>query len=331
MHGYLERLLASTIEQRLRRNPVVAILGPRQCGKSTLATKIVERYDGAVHLDLERASDRAKLRDAEAFFRVNRGRLVCLDEIQRVPDLFEALRPAVDETGAPGQFLVLGSASRDLIRQSSESLAGRIAYLELTPFMIGEVEGLDDFQLRRLWLRGGFPRSYLAEDDGASFDWRTDFVRTFIERDLPLIGPRVETQRMERLWRMAAHVHGQLLNSSKLGESLGVSYHTVRAYFELLEQTFVVRLLQPFEGNVKKRLVKSPKLYLRDAGVLHALLGIRDQNELLGHPAYGASFEGLVIEHALSGVRDWRAGFYRTSGGAEIDLVLERPGRRHRM
>ncbi len=328
MQGYIARTLEREVIGKLSHNPVTAILGPRQCGKSTLAKKVIEHFDNAVYLDLERASDRAKLRDPEAFFALNNNRLMCLDEIQRMPKIFEAIRPAVDEDGAPRQFLILGSASRDLIAQSSETLAGRISYLELTPFTNEEIPDIFPGATRRLLLRGGFPRSFLAQSDQASFEWRMDFVRTFIERDLPFLSSTARNQRMERLWRMCAHYHGQLLNSSSLSGSLGVSNHTVRSHLELLEQTFVLRLLLPFQGNMKKRLVKSPKLYIRDVGILNALLDIRDHNSLLGHPQYGAAWEGLVIEQIAARVPDAILSFYRTGAGAEADLVVERAGRR---
>ena len=329
MHCYIRRALESEVERRLAATPVVAILGPRQCGKSTLARQLARRLPGSIVLDLERPSDRAKLADPEAFFALHPDGLVCLDEVQRVPELFAVLRSIVDERARSGQILILGSASPELLRQSSESLAGRIAFLELTPFLLAEVERETSMNaLPALWLRGGFPRSYLAAGDEASLEWRHDFVRTFLERDLGMLAPRVQGQRLERFWRMCAHVHGQLLNSSRLAAALGVSNHTVRAYLELLERTFMVRLLPPLEGNPGRRLVRSPKVLLRDTGVLHALLGVGSHDDLLGHPSRGASWEGLVVEHATAAFPRWRASFVRTRAGAEMDLVLERSGRR---
>lgn len=321
MQRYIHRNLTKDIQRRLREMPAVAILGPRQCGKSTLAKRIVSRVENSLYLDMEKTSDLNKLRDPEAFFDLNRGRLICLDEIQRVPELFSPLRSIIDEQGINGQLLMLGSASRDLIQQSSESLAGRISYLELTPF---EIDELDHHSLRSLWLRGGFPRSFLAGSDRASYEWREDFIRTFLERDIPQLGFAIPARSMERLWRMCAHSHGQTLNSSKIGSSLGVSHHTVRSYIDILAETFLLRILPPFEANLKKRLIKSPKVYVRDSGLLHALLDIEDQNDLLGNPVYGASWEGLVLESIISKTPGWRHAFYRTASGVEIDLILSK-------
>jgi len=294
-----------------------------------LAKPIISEIANAVYLDLERPSDINKLTDPEAFFSLNANKLICLDEIQRVPELFPVLRSMIDENKRNGQFIILGSASPNLIKQSSETLAGRVSYFELTPFLFKEVfEDNHLNKLRKVWLRGGFPRSYLASDEKESFEWRLDFIRTFLERDIPQIGFRIPAKTLERFWKMCAHLHGQILNSSKLGESLGLSHHTVRSYVDLFEQTFVLRVLRPYEPNLKKRLVKSPKIYIRDTGLLHALLGIEDHNDLLGHPVYGASWEGFVIENILSLLPDWTVSFYRTSSGSEIDLILEKGKRR---
>ncbi len=327
MTGLLPRNLAVEINKRLQNNPVVAILGPRQCGKTTLARQIVKPLKKSVYLDLENPADLAKLDDPLAFFSLHEDDLICLDEIQRTPELFTTLRSIVDERGKNGQFLILGSAGRDLINQSSESLAGRITYLDLTPFLLDEIEpsGLGD--LRRIWLRGGFPRSYLASDEDVSFQWRQDFIRTFLERDIGMLGFRIPPARLGRLWKMSAHIHGSLLNSSKLADSLGVSSHTIRSYLDLLEHTFMVRVLMPDAPNLKKRLVKSPKIYIRDSGILHALLDIRTHDDLLSHPVLGASFEGFALENILAAARSFEPSFYRTGAGAEIDLVLRR-GRR---
>lgn len=329
MQTYIERILTTTIKQKLENMPGVVILGPRQCGKSTLVKAIISEIGGAVYLDLERPSDVSKLRDPEAFFSLNNDKLICLDEIQRVPDLFPVLRSVMDENRKNGQFIILGSASPDLIKQSSETLAGRISYFELTPFVLKEVSEDHHLKtLRKLWLRGGFPRSYLASDEKESIEWRFDFIRTFLERDIPQLGFRTPAKTIERFWRICAHLHGQLLNSSKLGESMGVSHHTIRSYVDMLEQSFVLRVLRPYESNLKKRLIKSPKIYIRDSGILHALLGIETHNDLLGHPVYGASWEGMVIENILSLLPNWKASFYRTSSGSEIDLILEK-GNKH--
>lgn len=329
MQTYVERIITASIEQKLENMPGVVILGPRQCGKSTLAKAIISEIRGAVYLDLERASDVSKLRDPEAFFSLNSDKLICLDEIQRVPELFPVLRSIMDENRKNGQFIILGSASPDLIKQSSETLAGRISYFELTPFLLKEVSDDHDLRpLRKLWLRGGFPRSFLASNEKESFEWRIDFIRTFLERDIPQLGFRTPAKTLERFWSICAHLHGQLLNSSKLGESMGVSHHSVTSYVDMLEQSFVLRVLRPYESNLKKRLIKSPKIYIRDSGILHALLGIETHNDLLGHPVYGASWEGLVIENILSLLPNWKASFYRTSSGSEIDLIIEKGNKR---
>lgn len=332
MQGYLPRAIQAKIEERLADSPVVALLGPRQCGKTTLVRETLAGRPDVVYLDLERPSDLAKLRDPELFFTLHRSQgtasLFCLDEIQRVPEIFPLLRSLVDDEPRSGQFLLLGSASRDLLRQTSESLAGRIAHLELTPFLASELPAGDPAVLPRLWMRGGFPRSYLASSEASSVAWRESFVRTFLERDIPQLGFQVPAETLQRLWRLLAHLHGQTLNSSQLGVSLGVSHTTIRSYLELLAQTFMVRLLEPFASNLKKRVVKSPKVYVRDSGLLHALLRIDHLDDLLAHPAYGASWEGLVIENVVAALPGWQPSFYRTAAGAEIDLVLERGRRR---
>jgi len=320
MHAYIDRNCLALILTRLANNPAVALLGPRQVGKSTLAKHICDRTPDALYLDLERDKDRNKLANLEAFFDINHERLICLDEIQRTPEIFSFIRGHLDRHQRAGQLLVLGSASRDLIRQSSESLAGRISYLEMTPFTLHEVP--ENFN--RFWLRGGYPRSFLAGDDDISFDWRLDYISTFLERDIPQLGFNIPAMTLRRFWRMLAHVHGQTLNASKLGESLGVSSHTIRSYIDILQQTFIIRVLSPFSTNVKKRLIKSPKVYIRDSGLMHALLDIETMNDLLGHPNYGSSFEGLVIEIILTALPRWQAYFYRTANQAEIDLVLQK-------
>ncbi len=318
----VRRDVQAEAEKSLDRMPAVAILGPRQCGKSTLARMIVDqRASPTLYLDLERPADVARLNDPESLLLANSDRLVCIDEVQRRPDLFPTLRYLIDRSGRNGQFLILGSASRELIRQSSETLAGRIRYIELTPFLQSEPHGAS---IQDLWVRGGFPRSLLADGDTASFEWRQDFIRDFLERDIPALSPRTSTQTARRLWQMLAHVHGQVLNMSALGNSLDVSTHTVKHHTDLLEGAFMARRLQPFGRNVGKRLTKSPKLYLRDTGILHGLLGIQSWEDLLGHPVYGFSWETLCIEHILSRCRSHvKPCFYRTARGAEIDLVLE--------
>ena len=327
MRGLIPRNLASEVNKRLQHNPVVVILGPRQCGKTTIALQILKALEKSVYLDLENPADLAKLDDPLAFFSLHEDELICLDEIQRAPELFTTLRSIVDERGINGQFLILGSAGRDLIRQSSESLAGRITYLDLTPFLLNEIEPSGLGGLWRIWLTGGFPRSYLPNDEDVSFQWRQDFIRTFLERDIGMLGFRMPPARLGRLWKMCAHIHGSLLNASKLADSLGVSSHTIRSYLDLLEHTFMIRVLMPDAPNLKKRLVKSPKIYIRDSGILHALLDIRTHDELLSHPVLGASFEGFAMENILASAKSFEPSFYRTGAGAEIDLVLRR-GRR---
>ena len=324
MHGYTPRLAESTLRRALQRSPAVAILGPRQCGKSTLARHWLQRSN-AVYLDLQDRADRTKLSEPELFFDHHRDELVCLDEIQRLPEFFATLRSEIDRDRRPGRFLILGSASRDLIRQSSESLAGRLAQLELTPFLLSEVQ--DSLAWSTLWSRGGFPDSALAKDDRDSYDWRTDFVQTFLERDIPALGLNIPMPIMERLWRLLAHYHGQTLNYSKLAGALDLSVPTVRKYLAVLEQTYLLRLLAPFESNLKKRLVRSPKVYLRDSGILHCLLEIENFDHLLAHPVVGESWEGFVIEQLIAAMPRWRPSFLRTSNGAEIDLLMPRGDR----
>lgn len=330
MQEYIKRTAYARIHDLLQDYPAVALLGPRQCGKTTLALELVKRYEKSAYLDLEKPSDRRKLHDPEAFFQLHKNRLLCLDEIQRAPEIFQVLRSIIDDDRRAGRFLILGSASRDLIRQSSETLAGRIAFQALTPFLLSEVSAVTkvrDSSARRLWLRGGFPPSFLSPSEESSLLWRENFVQTFLERDIPQLGFNISAQTLRRLWQMLAHTHGQQLNSSRLGEALGVSHTTMRSYIDLLTQTFVVRTVLPFYVNIKKRLVKSPKVYVRDSGLLHALLEIETHENLLGHPVYGASWEGFVIENIISELSRWQPFYFKTAAGAEIDLVLVK-GRR---
>lgn len=324
MHKYLERSISRAVVRALTEYPVVALLGPRQCGKSTLAKKLLSLRSRAVYLDLERPSDLAKLQDAESYFETNSDSLICLDEVQRSPDIFPIIRSVCDGRGKPGQFLVLGSASRDLLRQSSETLAGRIAYLDLTPFLIGEI-GDSGAAITRLWLRGGFPKSFQARNEAGSFEWRLNFIKTFLERDVTALAPGLPSASIGRLWSMCAHLHGQSLNYSNLAAAMGVSDNTIRNWLELLSGAFAVRLLPPFSNNLGKRLVKAPKLYIRDSGILHALLSVESMEELHGHPAYGASWEGFALENVLAKLRPGvKACYYRDSNGSEIDLILEK-------
>jgi len=329
MHGYLHRELYSRIRKKLNSSPVVAILGPRQCGKTTLvrhlATQESELQSNTVFLDLESPRDAAKLQhDAETFFYSHHQELICLDEIQRSPELFAIMRSVIDQNNRNAQFIVLGSASPELIRQSSESLAGRISYLELTPFLWQELSEERSCDFQKFWLQGGFPGSVLQTDEEESLDWRLNYIQTYLERDLPVLGINLATPAMRRLWQMCAHLQGQTLNMSQLANSLGISQHKVRGYLDVLQQTYLIRQLQPYESNVKKRLVKSPKLYIRDTGLLHALLDVQSFDDLLGHPVFGASWEGLVIENIVSSLPRWQAFFYRTSHGAEMDLILKK-------
>ena len=326
----IDRELYALIERRLEEAPAVVLLGPRQVGKTTLANAIAASHPGAMVLDLERASDRAALQQPELFFAAHRDRLLILDEVQLAPELFAALRPEIDADRRAGRFLLLGSASGALLRQSGESLAGRVSYLELTPLLAAElpVEALTD--LPRLWLRGGFPMSCLARSDAASYAWRQDFIRTFLQRDLPSMGVRVPAETLRRFWQMLAHLQGQLFNASQLGMSLGGASHTTATrYLDVLVDSLMVRRLPPHLVNVGKRLVKSPKVYLRDSGVLHALLGIATVQDLQGHPIAGASWEGFVVEQVAAALPlDAQLGFYRTAAGTELDLVIERGARK---
>ena len=312
----------------LAEYPAVALLGPRQVGKTTLALEIARAVD-SVYLDLESPSDRARLADPELYLSDHEERLVILDEVHRVPDLFQSLRGLIDRGRRrgrrAGRFLLLGSASMDLLRQSGETLAGRIAYLELNPFDVLEI-GAEDQDA--LWVRGGFPDSFLAKNDSGSFSWRENFIRTYLERDVPQLGPRIPAETLRRFWMMLAHVQGGLLNADSLSRGLGVSGRTIHRYLDLLVDLLLVRRLPAWRSNVGKRLVRSPKTYVRDSGIAHALLGIGSKEELVGHPVVGPSWEGFVIESIL-GIAPERteASFYRSSGGAEVDLVLQLPGR----
>jgi len=325
----IPRRLLPALTSALAEAPAVALLGPRQVGKTTLALDVAATRP-AVYLDLESEADRAKLAEPEIYLAQHADKLVILDEIQRTPELFQSLRGLIDTGRRRGQrkgrFLVLGSAAIALLKQSSESLAGRIRYLELAPLDAGEV-GRD--RLEALWLRGGFPESLLAEADAASLRWRVDFIRTYLERDVPQLGPRIPAERLRRLWTMLAHSQGGLLNAAALARALAVDGKTVAAYLDLLVDLLLVRRLMPWHGNIRKRLVKSPKVYVRDSGLVHALLGIGDREALLAHPVAGASWEGLAIESLIGAAPSGTdAYFFRTSAGAEIDLLLELPGHR---
>jgi predicted AAA+ superfamily ATPase len=312
------------VEARLAQFPAVALVGSRQVGKTSLARRLVDqRGAAAVYLDLEMDESRRKLAEPAPYLRSLADRLVVLDEIQHVPELFATLRGLIDERREPGRFLILGSAAPSMLRQSSESLAGRIAYVELPPFGVTEV-GEDDAAVERLWVRGGYPDSFLAASDAASLVWREQFVRAYLQRDLPQLGVSVPTATMERFWTMLSHWQGQTWNGSKIAASLGVTGPTARRYLDAMTDACLVRQLQPCFPNVKKRLVKSPKVYVRDSGVLHLLQRVPDRAALFGHPMAGASFEGFVVEQTLA-LLPWRVEgptFYASHGGATIDLVL---------
>ena len=316
-----------TLLARLDQFPAVALLRPRQVGKTTVAKEVAAGRP-SIYLDLEAAADRAKLADPALYLSGHEDKLVVLDEVQRMPALFEALRGLIDSGRRrkirSGRFLLLGSASIDLLRQSGESLAGRIAYIEFGPFNVLEVE---ETAHDRLWIRGGFPDSFLASTDQASAVWRENFIRTYLERDIPQLGPRVPAETLRRFWTMLAHVQGGTLNAAQIARGLGVDGKTVARYLDLLVDLLLVRRLPSYNANVGKRLVKSPKVYVRDSGIVHTLLGLDDREAVLGHPVAGGSWEGFVVESLIAAAPErTEPFFYRTSAGAEIDLLLKLPG-----
>ncbi len=324
MQDYIQRVLLHQLKKYLTVFPAVAILGPRQCGKSTLVKSLDQHFDGLLYLDMQKESDLNKLSEPEIFFASNADKIICLDEIQLVPKLFSVLRSAIDSNRVNGKFILLGSASQELLQHTSESLAGRIGMLHLSPFLINELNYLESFNLHKFWLRGGFPNSYLADNDENSTIWLENYIRTYIERDIPQLGFQIPALQLRRLLTMCAHNQGQQLNLSKLAESLGLTHPTIRRYIDLLEQTFIVRTIPPFEINIKKRLVKSPKVFVRDSGILHKLLAIPNFNSLLGNPVFGSSWEGMVIENIIVNMPSWDYFFYRTATGDEIDLILKK-------
>jgi hypothetical protein len=317
---YISRIIENTIVSALKNNPVTGIIGPRQCGKSTLAKKILERYNNVIYLDMERPSDIQKLSDAEWFFSSNKEKLFCIDEIQRKPELFPLIRSLVDEWGINEKFLILGSASRDLLRQSSESLAGRITYIQLSPFLWQEINKSDSIE--SYITKGGFPRSFLQKNVDISFKWREDFISTFLERDL-LLWSGFSTETMRRLWQMLAHTNGQTVNYSVLGKSLGVSNVTIRNYIDLLQATFMLYIVPPYISNSGKRLVKSPKVYISDSGLTACLLQIQSFEHLMGSPVIGSVWEQIVLTNLKGHFPSSQFYFYRTSAGAEMDYVME--------
>ena len=328
----IPRLAESAVRKKLLQTPAVVLLGPRQVGKTTLARQIAGDWPGgAVYLDLERSADRLRLEDADDYLRAHVGRLVIMDEIHRAPGVFEALRGIIDENRLAGvrsgQFLLLGSASLDLMRQSSETLAGRVSYMDISPIHIQESTAVQ-IEPEQLWLRGGFPDSLLAADEEHSLDWRRDFIRSYLERDVPMFAPRLPSETIGRLWTMLAHQQGGLLNQARIASSLGVSNPTIDRYIDLLVDLQLIRRLRPWSTNAGKRLVRTPKVYVRDSGILHGLLELKTRNDVLGHPVCGPSFEGFCIDNLIAAAGAGRtAYFYRTQVGAEIDLVLEKGGR----
>ncbi|SEJ43421.1 hypothetical protein SAMN05216327_11076 [Dyadobacter sp. SG02] len=323
----ISRRLETKIKEVLAKSSSVALMGPRQIGKTTIALDVVDSTP-ALYLDLESRLDLEKVRDIRAFYEANQGQLIVLDEVQRIPELFTELRGIIDQERRKGNrsglFLFLGSASIDLLQQSSESLAGRISYLELFPIDVLEYAAENFQETATLWLRGGFPESLLAASDRDSLEWRQDFIRTYLERDIPMLGPRIPATTLERFWTMLAHNQGSVLNATHLARNLDVSGVTIGRYLDLMVDLLLVRRLQPWTSNAGKRLVRSPKIYVRDSGITHALMGIESFNNLLAHPVVGGSWEGFVIENIMSvaPVR-MQPYFYRSAGGAEADLVLE--------
>ena len=322
----LSRIVTDEVKQALGYQAAVALIGPRQVGKTTLAHQIAQEYE-ALYLDLEDSNHRNRLQNPVLFFESMEDRLVILDEIHRMPELFQTLRGVIDKgrrkQKGKGRFLILGSASIDLLKQSGETLAGRIAYINMSPFLALEIDK-NRKALERLWLRGGFPQSYLAKDNKESMVLRKDFIRTYLERDVPLFGSHIPSATLERFWTMLSHNQACILNASKLSRALGISVQSITRYIDLLSDLLLIRRLQPYHTNIAKRLVKSPKIYIRDSGFVHTLLGIRSLEQLFGHPVVGMSWEGFVLENLLS-VRPWPspAFFYKTSAGAEIDLLIE--------
>ena len=328
MRRLVNRIIADLLEKYLMIFPAVAILGPRQCGKSTLIKMYAENKDNFLYMDLQNRMDRQKIEDPLLFFRLNEQKNICLDEVQLIPEIFSDLRTEIDRVRRPGRFILLGSASRNLIQHTSESLAGRIGLIDLSPFLLPEIEKEPDYTLFRYWFRGGFPDSYLAHDDESSCAWRENFIRTYLERDIPQLGFNIAAPKMLRLLSMLAYEHGGILNLTKLATSMNLTVPTIRHYIDIMEQTYIVRTLSPYSTNMRKRLVKTPRIYIRDTGLLHQMLNLSDFNTLLSHPIYGHSWEGLVIENVSSVVREAQLSFFRSSDGTEeMDLFVELAGK----
>lgn len=318
----IDRIIEKDINKSLEYSPIVGILGPRQVGKTTIAKKIMENYKNSIYLDCELPSDVSRLTNAEYYFKEHKEKLIIIDEVQNFPELFPLLRSLVDMDRNPARFIILGSSSPDLIKKSSESLAGRIIYHYLSGFSVLET-GTDKKNLDKLWISGGFPNSFLINDEINSFKWRESFITNFLERDIPRFGLKISSKHLRRFWIMLAHSHGSLLNLSKIASAFGVSPPTISSYIDLLEKLFLIKRLTPFYANVKKRIIKSPKIYFRDSGLLHYLLGLKTKEDLLCHPILGLSWEGFVIEQIFSLLpENLGKYFYRTSNGNEIDLII---------
>ena len=323
----IKRKALQIVLERLKQFPAVVLLGPRQVGKTTLAKEITNHQQNCIYLDLESRKDQAKLSAPLSFLSAHENKLIILDEIQFMPELFQELRGLIDQGRdkglRTGRFLLLGSAQGDLLKQSSESLAGRVAYIELRSLSVQE---LQPQQHQHLWIRGGFPDSFLANSDTESAIWRENFIKTYLERNIPQIGPKIPSETLRRFWTMLAHTQGQLLNSAQLARSLAVDGKTIARYLDLMVDLLLVRRLPPYQINISKRLVRSPKTYIRDSGLVHTLLTLDDEDAILSHPIAGESWEGFIIENILCSVPErTSASFYRTATGAEIDLILEIP------
>lgn len=328
MNTLIQRDCEKTVEKYLFIFPAVVLLGSRQCGKSTLMKMFLENHPNLLYIDLQNRSDLNKLQDPVIFFQANANRIICLDEIQLVPELFDYLRSEIDRERRPGRFVLLGSASANLIQRTSETLAGRVGMIDMTPFTISEIDKQDSYSLPNYWFRGGYPDAYRAIDDESCCIWRENFIRTYLERDIPQLGFSIASPKMMRLLTLLAHSHGELLNASNLANIMDVSAPTIRHYIDIMESTYIVRTLPPYFTNIRKRLTKTPRLYIRDSGLLHQILGIFDYNSLLGHPILGHSWEGLVLENICAIAHNAQISFYRTATGSEeMDIVIQYPNK----